>query len=228
MRLVVFIFCLIFSSLLGPVLLAQSSDSLPNPSPTDSLNPPKILEDSSSLKKTPSTRKENRPRKALIWGAFVPGGGQIYNRKYWKLPIVYLGFGGLGYWTANSYTRYRCYRRSVLELIDDDPTTNYICPIPGIDNPSLADLNTYRQRYRTQYERGILFTSVFYVLVLADAFVDAHLYSFDVNDDLSLSLGPKWPVFAFDGGQPQLSPSLALRCTPRYVKPQPKTWLSPF
>jgi hypothetical protein len=153
-----------------------------------------------------------------LLGTFLPGAGQIYNRKYWKLPIVYGGMAGIGYWMISSRLQYQCYRKAYFAAIDGDSTTVPNCAIPGISNPSTSDLNAYRKRFRSQSEMAILAFTGFYLLVLADAFVDAHLYSFDVSDDLSMRIKPQLQVY----GSGQWGSGLRLQFQPKGQKQRPQ------
>ncbi len=139
------------------------------------------------IKKEKQARAHS-PKRAIMWALIAPGGGQIYNRRYWKLPIVYAGLGGLGYWYLSSRIAYRCYRKAYIAVADDDPNTNYICEREPLASARTLELQS--QYYRSQSEYALLGFFAFYALCAADAFVDAHLMSFDVGDDLSLLLRP--------------------------------------
>jgi len=133
-----------------------------------------------------SFKKNHSPKKALILSFALPGAGQIYNRKFWKLPIVYAGLGGLGYLAVYNGSKYQCYRKSYLAMVDDDPLTVNTCD----PNQSAADMKLYRDSYRRNYEFSVAGLVGFYLLTAADAFVDAHLKNFDIGDDLSLKIKP--------------------------------------
>ncbi len=130
----------------------------------------------------------HNPKTASLLG-LIPGGGQIYNRRFWKLPIVYAGFGTLGYFTVSSYIEYGCYRKAYLHLVDSDPNTNYVCPQDSLASEST--LKIYRDNARSNSEIFVLSLTLFWGLTIIDAFVDAHLMHFDISDDLSLSVRPK-------------------------------------
>jgi Family of unknown function (DUF5683) len=138
------------------------------------------------------------PKKAALWG-LIPSGGQIYNRRYWKVPIVLGGMAGLGYWWVNSRNQYKCYRQAYLDKVDTDPTTNYVCPQAPL--ASADQLLSYRDAYRTQSEYALLVSLLFYGLTIGEAFTDAHLRSFDISNDLSLRVSPSFyqnvPVICF-------------------------------
>jgi hypothetical protein len=135
-----------------------------------------------------------------IWlGAVIPGYGQIKNKKYWKLPIVYGGFLGCFYavnWNSKQYTSYK---NAYLDITDDDATTNsHLEIIPrGFTIDSYGGQAAYTNLLRSAMDRSrynrdlsIIISVAYYGLTLIDAFVDAHLYDFDVSTDLSLKLRP--------------------------------------
>ena len=161
-------------------------------------------------------KKEHSPKTAALL-ALLPGAGQIYNGKYWKLPIVYGGIGGLGYWGISSYSEYRKYKRAYNEQGDDNPNTTYTHP--SNPNASLRELQLQKNFYRSQYEYGLIFGVLFYGLTIADAYVDAHLRTFDVSDNLSLKLSPKVEVLpSWAMLKTQTNLSLSLKFTPRTKK----------
>jgi hypothetical protein len=157
---------------------------------TDSIKQATLIEipDSSKSKNKVSKtfNKNHSPKRALILSFALPGAGQIYNRKFWKLPIVYGGLGGLTYLAIFNGTKYQCYRKSYLAMVDDDPLTVNTCD----PNQSAADMKLYRDSYQKNYEYSVAGLVGFYLLVAADAFVDAHLKSFDISNDLSLKIKP--------------------------------------
>ncbi|WP_046744217.1 DUF5683 domain-containing protein [Kordia zhangzhouensis] len=121
------------------------------------------------------------PSKAAFYSAILPGLGQAYNKKYWKIPIVYAALGtGIYFYVDNNnkYNRYRrAYKRRLAGFTDDE--------FQGIvaDNDALIDAQEFYQRNR---DLSLLLTVVAYVLNIVDANVDAHLLQFNVSDDLSL------------------------------------------
>ena len=134
--------------------------------------------------------------------ALIPGAGQAYNKKYWKVPIVWGAIGGAGYYYTDLDNDFKSYRE-ILELIIDQPalTTltdleNYApelfsaIPSPyyqstasGVANETIG----YMEALRTQREYAFFGIIGVYILSILDANIDAHLYDFDVNDDLSIA-----------------------------------------
>lgn len=147
------------------------------------------------------------PVRAVWLGAIVPGLGQIYNRSYWKLPIVYGGFMGCAYaitWTSNQYTGYKnAYRDIYYDIRDgkvsNDPSKSYIAILPeGYTIDRMGGASTYRDRlkdWQNQSRRNrdiaIAATAIVYALSLIDAYVDAQLFDFDISNDLSLNVYPE-------------------------------------
>lgn len=137
------------------------------------------------------------PQRAL-WLSFVlPGGGQIYNRKYWKLPLFYGGFLGCMYAFTWNQQMYMDYSQAYLDIMDDNPNTNsYITMFPpsyDIEN-NISRFQTVFKNRKDRYRRWrdlstFCFIGV-YALSIIDAYVDAHLSVFDISPDLSLQWGP--------------------------------------
>jgi hypothetical protein len=139
-------------------------------------------------KKFLSTLPKNHNPKTATLLALIPGVGQIYNRRYWKLPIVYAGFGVFGYFTVANYVEYGCYRKAYLHAVDSDPNTTDVCPTDPLATE--GNLKIYRDNARESAEFFVLGFTLFYGLTIIDAFVDAHLMYFDISDDLSMSIQP--------------------------------------
>lgn len=145
--------------------------------------------------------------KAVWLGAIFPGAGQMYNKSYWKLPIVYGAFMGCGYaihWNNNRYTNYKT---AYIDLYDDiqagtvteDPGKSYIAVLPdgydlnrvGGESRWLSTLQNQQNIYRRYRDYSILATVVVYALSLIDAYVDAQLFDYDISPDLSLNIEPQ-------------------------------------
>lgn len=123
-------------------------------------------------------------RKATIMSACFPGLGQIYNRKYWKAPVIYAALGGLGYWGVNNHVQYKYYSNNLRFEHDEDPST---VNSTGYSSGQLIEQKKYYQKYR---DISIMLGILVYLVNVIDANVDAHLKTFDVSDDLSLHLNP--------------------------------------
>lgn len=137
--------------------------------------------------------------KQAMWMAIViPGGGQIYNRKYWKLPIVYGGFVGCAYaWRWNGQM-YSDYSRAYMDMCDDDPNTKsyekFLHMGAHIDDSNLERYkNIFKQRkdrFRRYRDMSMFCMIGVYMLSVIDAYVDASLSQFDISDDLSMKVAP--------------------------------------
>jgi len=123
-------------------------------------------------------------RKATIMSACFPGLGQIYNRKYWKAPVIYVALGGIGYWGITNQVKYKYYSNNLRAANDDDPTT---INSTLYSSDQLITQKKYYQKYR---DISIMVGALVYLVNIIDANVDAHLRTFDVSDDLSLQLNP--------------------------------------
>ena len=137
-------------------------------------------------------KKPHSPTKATIMSACLPGLGQIYNGKWWKVPIVYAGLGGLGYLVYSNYYEYRSYLHAYEFKTGDLPEGVTLNQHETELANKYADsqLQTYKESYRRDFEFYGILTVAWYGLNILDACVDGHLYSYDISDDLSLSVDP--------------------------------------
>ena len=137
------------------------------------------------------------PSKAT-WSALVfPGGGQIYNHKYWKLPIVYGGFLGCAYALNWNNQMYSDYSQAYLDIMDDDPATasyeDFLPPRYNVEANKDYLTRIFKNRkdnYRRQRDLSIFCFIGVYLLSVVDAYVDAELSNFDITDDLSVQVRP--------------------------------------
>ena len=137
------------------------------------------------------------PKRALWLALVIPGGGQIYNRKYWKLPIIYGGFLGCVYALNWNNMMYRDYSQAYIDIMDSDPNTkSYENFIPrGYDIERnltrIKDLFRRKKDYYRRYRDLSIFAMIgVYALSIVDAYVDAELSSFDISRDLSMKVSP--------------------------------------
>jgi hypothetical protein len=154
-----------------------SKDSLPSPQK-------KIASADTSEKKIV---KKFSPRTATIRSAIAPGLGQIYNKKYWKLPLVW---GALGITAVIFFDNVKTYNRlkSAYINLNDSNDLNNIEIDPQFRGLSAGAIRSYRNSFRQNIDYSALFFLLFWGLNVVDAAVDAHLKSFDVNDNLSLQI----------------------------------------
>jgi hypothetical protein len=129
------------------------------------------------------------PRLAGLYSAAIPGLGQAYNKKYWKIPLIYGAFYGI-YYAVNLYENdYQSHRKELLEFLADDTID------PNVDLTPISNLNQEQIRNRVNRSRRerdyyIIIGCVLYMLNIADAHIDAHLKEFDLNEKLKLSVDP--------------------------------------
>ena len=123
------------------------------------------------------------PRKALLYSAVFPGSGQLYNRKYWKVPLVYGGFAAGIYMVSLFQDSYLQYKNELYGILSDG---SLVSP-SGYNESQLRRLTTVFKRERDFYS---IVTVFWYILQLVDAHVDAHLKEFDVNPNLQVKLEP--------------------------------------
>lgn len=123
------------------------------------------------------------PKKASLYSAILPGAGQFYNEKYWKVPIVYAGFGTLIYFIDRNTKYYKDLKQGLIDYPDID--------LKYFDNSLTEDqLTRGKDIYKRYREMSYIFTAGFYILQIIDATVDAHLFNWDVGPDISLRLEP--------------------------------------
>ena len=122
------------------------------------------------------------PKKAALYSAILPGAGQVYTKKYWKVPIIYGGLITSAYYINESNDFYQLYKSTYLNRLDGDFTDNL--------NYSDSDLRTLTEHYRRNREVSALLFTLTYILNIVDASVNAHLFDYDVSEDLSLHIQP--------------------------------------
>ena len=189
----------------------------------DSMNLAKL---NSSLRPMQKKKKRDwatwRPdAKRAMWLALIlPGAGQIYNRKYWKLPIIYGGFVGCAYAITWNNQMYHDYSQAYLDIMDDDPNTqsyNQFLHLGATIDAS--NIERYKEIFRKRKDKfrrwrdmGTFVMIGIYAFSVIDAYVDASLSEFDISDDLSLRVEPA----VLNNGRynnPLRSGALGLQCS---------------
>lgn len=130
------------------------------------------------------------PKKSALYSAIFPGIGQINNREYWKVPVVYVGVGVATYFLINNTREYRRYRKAYVERLGNP---NYQDEFSELypNNPNLpALLKSNQDTYKKWLDMTYLYTGVGYILQIIDALAFAHLKNFDISKDISLRLEP--------------------------------------
>ena len=180
-----------------------------------------IMLDSTKQVKIPrdwSTWKPN-PQRALWLALVLPGAGQIYNRKYWKLPIFYGGFMGCIYALTWNNMMYKDYSQAYLDIMDTDPSTNSYnkflhlgVQINESNEARFKEIFKNRKdKYRRWRDMSIFVMIGVYALSVIDAYVDAELSEFDISKDLSLEVRPT-VISNHGGGSPLQAQSVGLSC----------------
>ncbi|MBT7727121.1 MAG: hypothetical protein HN702_07000 [Flavobacteriales bacterium] len=126
-------------------------------------------------------QKDKSPKKAAIYSAVIPGAGQIYTKKYWKVPIIYGGLVTSAYFINDNNNQYKEYREAALlsyETGEDQLGYTY------------SELITLKDHYKRNREISYFSFVGVYILNIIDASVNAHLFHFDVSDDISLNIRP--------------------------------------
>lgn len=128
------------------------------------------------------------PKKAAMLSAIIPGAGQVYNKKYWKVPLVYGAIGASLYFAFDQRKQFRDYKSAYVNRVDSDSNTVDSKYIGVYSDQNLLSLIEFHRK-----NRDLLFVlaGFSYILNIVDAAVDAHLYYFEVNDDLSASIRPR-------------------------------------
>lgn len=155
------------------------------------------------------------PMRAVWLSALFPGLGQIYNRRYWKLPIVVGGYVGLFYATTWNSNMLADYQRAYLDIMDSDPTTNSYMDFfssaykeEDIDKDWLTSVLKQRKDYYRQYRDLCIICMIgLYAICMIDAYVDAQLYHFDVSPDISM----QWQPAVIPTGRSAL-PAVGVQC----------------
>lgn len=175
--------------------------------------------------KTTKTRRDWstwRPdAKRAMWLALViPGGGQIYNRKYWKLPIFYGGFIGCIYAMSWNSMMYKDYQQAYLDIMDDDPNTasynKFLHLGRQIDDSNIARyqqiFKSRKDKYRRWRDLSFFVMVGIYALSVIDAYVDAELSDFDISKDLSMKIRPTF-INTGVSRNPLYATSLGVNCS---------------
>ena len=159
-----FLFLLILFN--APLSAAEPPDSLSSP-PESSFN----------------------PLRATMLSAALPGLGQAYNKKYYKIPVIYAGFGTLAYFVQFNNSRYQLWRKAWVARVDGNPNTD-----DGFPRHSTEALQRNMNYFRRNLEVTYILGAALYLLNVLDATVDAHLMDFDVGQELSLQIGTISPA----------------------------------
>ena len=146
---------------------------------------------------------KKRANKAALMSALLPGLGQAYNKKYWKIPVIYGGAVTLVYFISVNNSEYKKFNSAIIYRNDNDSST-----IDDYPNYTNEDLTVRKNYYRRNRDLSYIFLGLLYTLNIVDAYVDSQLMNFDITDDLSLHSGGK--INYLSNGIPVMSLQLVL------------------
>lgn len=175
----ILVFVLCFSG-----LNAQQQDSL-------------RIKDSIATEKAKKKKVYSHARRATLMSVFLPGLGQAYNKKYWKIPIIYAGLGGFTYMYIFNNQEYTYYRDNLRAITDNNPATE------NLTFYNQDQLKVLKDQYKKSRDLAIFGFFAIYALNIIDANVDGHLVSFDVSDNLGVHIDPWYnlhPGHSFGSG----------------------------
>ena len=126
--------------------------------------------------------QDKSPKKAAIYSAILPGSGQIYTNKYWKVPVIYSGIIASAYFICENHNNYILYKSTAINRINGDNSDNL--------QYSDSELITLKNYYRRNRDVSYLSLVGVYLLNIMDAYINAHLYKYDVSDNISFNIDP--------------------------------------
>ena len=139
-----------------------------------------------------SQSNEITPREVAIYSSIIPGSGQFTNKKFWKIPIIYTCMGACIYFASDNNKKYKFYKDEFLNRQNNSISN------PELNNISSQDLIVLKDYYRRNRDVSYLFLALSYFINVIDASVDRHLMTFDVNEDLSMSINNNYNSFFFE------------------------------
>jgi hypothetical protein len=140
-----------------------------------------------SQEKPDSLKPKHSPKLATAMSAVLPGLGQAYNKKYWKIPVIYVASGTLIYMSLHNNTYYQRFKKAYKELYNTDPTGYYYMYNTSF---TLSGLEAEKNHFRKNRDFYTILTVGVYVMNIIDATVDAYLFNFDISDNLSMRMSP--------------------------------------
>jgi len=135
--------------------------------------------------------------RAAIYSAALPGLGQAYNKKYWKIPVIYVGFGAIGYFVFSNNNEFQLFKEAYIYVANGEtyPTGN-----PYVTKYKPSQLLKAMDYYRRNRDLSIIIGALWYTLNILEAYVDAHFFDYDISEDISMRIGPaavSIPAIAF-------------------------------
>ena len=125
--------------------------------------------------------------KAAAFSAVLPGLGQAYNRKYWKIPIIYAGFGVITYFVISNNNEFQTYKEAYIYTANGE---TYPIDNPYVGKYNLSQLQDGMDYYRRNRDLSYIIGGIWYVANILEAYVDAHFFDYDISEDLSMRLSP--------------------------------------
>ena len=135
---------------------------------------------------------EITPKEVAIYSSIIPGSGQFINKKFWKIPIIYTCIGTCIYFASDNNKKYKIYKDEFLNRQNNSISN------PELTNISSQDLIVLKDYYRRNRDVSYLFLALSYLINVIDSSVDRHLMTFDVNEDLSMSINNNYNSFFFE------------------------------
>ena len=139
-----------------------------------------------------SQSNEITPKEVAIYSSIIPGSGQFINKKFWKIPIIYTCIGTCIYLASDNNKKYKIYKDEFLNRQNNSISN------PELTNISSQDLIVLKDYYRRNRDVSYLFLALSYLINVIDSSVDRHLMTFDVNEDLSMSINNNYNSFFFE------------------------------
>jgi hypothetical protein len=151
------------------------------------------------LEKPPNQANQEKPKdpdadfkthsvaKAAIYSAVLPGLGQAYNRKYWKIPIIYAGFGVIGYFVITNNKNFKDFKEAYVYTANNE---TYPIDNPYVGKYTLSQLQEAMDFYERNRDLSYIIGGVWYIANILEAYVDAHFFEYDISEDISMKISP--------------------------------------
>lgn len=144
-------------------------------------------EDQEKQKDPDADFKSHSVGKAAIFSAVLPGLGQAYNRKYWKIPIIYAGFGVIGYFVISNNKNFQDFKEAYIYTANNE---TYPINNPYVGKYTLTQLQDAMDFYERNRDLSYIIGGVWYIANILEAYVDAHFFEYDISQDISMKIGP--------------------------------------
>ena len=155
--------------------------------------------------------KTHSPKVASWLSTIVPGAGQVYNKKYWKVPVIYGGFATFAYFIRFNNRLYIKYRNLYQQKVAFDEGEGEIDPM--YENVDKAIFRDQREYWRRNRDLNYIGLGALYLLQIIDANVDAHLYKYDISDDLTLRYEATYNQLVYNPALSKTSNAMGIKLT---------------